>query len=146
MFEGGQLAERILMAKIVRKVVHRDHRRVRQFRLGEGLPKPEQIREELESMRDVLLGRVDAPINKGVLTLQEISDAYFGRACELEQLILAAQAEGKIPKSSPYHGLRTQEIRSFKELTKSAAELGSRRLTYESLRWEQEKTGRETGV
>jgi len=127
-----------------KRVVARSDRRVRQFRLGEGLPTPTEVRAEMADMRDVLLGRENAPIDRGVMTLQEVADGYFARACEWEQLILEAQADGRIPKNSPYHSLRTQEIRSFKELTKSAAELGSRRLTYENLRWEQEKSGRDS--
>ena len=94
-------------------------------------------------MRDVLMGRIEPPV-RGLLALQEVADAYFARACEWEQLILAAQADGEILKTSDYHGLRTQEIRSFKEMTKSAADLGSRRLTAETLKYNQENTGRES--
>lgn len=134
------------MPKTPKKKVRRVHtRRVRQFRVGSGLPKPQDIRDELEDMRDVLLGRCDVPESApgGLIMLQEVADAYFGRACELEQLILAAQAEGHITKTSPYHQIRTQEIRSFKDMAKSAFELGSRRITYERLLFDQESSGRE---
>lgn len=122
-------------------------RRVRSFKVGAGLPSPAEIRDELTDMRDVLLGRVDPPeaVARSVLALQEVADMFFGRACEMEQLILKAEAEGAIPKNSKYHSLRTQEIRSFKEQSKSAAELGSRRLSAEQLLFDQERTGRETG-
>lgn len=134
------------MAKVVRvKGVQAPKTRVRVFHIGEGLPKPKAIRKEMAEMRDVLMGRVEAPVT-GILALMEVADAYFARACEWEQLILAAEAEGRITKGkdSPYHQLRTQEIRSFKELAKGAADLGSRRLTAESLRHEKESRGRES--
>jgi len=136
------------MPKTVKRKVATHHpRRVRQFSVGAGLPKPQDIRDELEDMRNVLLGRVDVPSSApgGLLMLQEVADAYFGRACELEQLILEAVAEGSIPKSSPYHQIRTQEIRSFKDQAKSAFELGSRRVTEARLLFDQESTGREVG-
>lgn len=114
---------------------------VRQFRLGSGLPEPKAIRRELEDMRDVLMGRKEPPMQKGVATLMEIANGYFSRACEIEQLIYTAKAEGWLPKNKGYEQLRTQEIRSFKELSKAATELGSRRITFENLRYQQETRG-----
>lgn len=114
---------------------------VREFRVGSGLPKPEEVRAELEEYRDVLMGRKEPPLEKGVITLMEVANGYFSRACEIEQLILQAKAEGWLPKNMGYETLRTQEIRSFKELSKSATELGSRRITFENLRFEQETRG-----
>lgn len=118
--------------------------KVRQFRLGEGLPKAIEIADELEEYRNVLMGREEPPIEKGVMTLMEVAEGYFSRACEIEQLILRAQREGRVAKGSEYNSLRTQEIRSFKEMAKSAAELGSRRITFESLRFQQEMRGLES--
>lgn len=115
--------------------------KVREFTLGSGLPTPKDIRRELEGYRDVLMGREDPPLQKGVMTLMEIANGYFSRACEIEQLILQAKAEGWLPKNKGYETLRTQEIRSFKELSKGATELGSRRVTWEDLRWRQETRG-----
>lgn len=118
--------------------------RVREFTLGSGLPSPEKITRELKEYRDVLAGRADPPIQKGVATMLEVAEAYFSRACDIEQDILIAAREGRITKSSPYHSIRTQEIRSFKEQAKSAAELGSRRITWENLRYQQELRGLES--
>jgi hypothetical protein len=133
------------VAKVVRRVKRKvdTGRRIRTFRVGAGLPSVEKIRFEMKQMRDVLLGRVEAPV-VGLMAMQEVADAFFGRACEIEQLILEAEAEGFIDKKGEYHSLRTQEIRSFKEMAKSSAELGSRRLTYEKLLFDQETTGRES--
>lgn len=127
---------------------HRAHearttRRLRTFKIGAGLPEPDEITDELEHMRDILMGRYDSPVT-GVLALMEVADAYFARACELEQLILAAVREGHITKSDPRNSIRTQEIRSFKELSKSAAELGSRRVTVEQMTQEKERRGMES--
>lgn len=134
------------MARTIKR--HRAHeartsKRLRTFKIGEGLPEPEEISEELEQMRDILMGREDSPVT-GVLALMEVADAFFARACELEQMILAAVREGHITKSSAYQQIRTQEIRSFKELSKSAAELGSRRVTVEQMVQEKERRGMES--
>lgn len=115
--------------------------RVREFTLGKGLPTPKEIRAELSEYRDVLMGRTKPPMDKGVATLMEVANGYFSRACEIEQLILQAKAEGWLPPNKGYESLRTQEIRSFKELFKGATELGSRRITYEGLRFQQEVRG-----
>jgi hypothetical protein len=120
----------------------REHKHLRSFHVGEGLPKSTEITVELEDMRDVLMGRVAPPVG-GVLSLMEVADAYFARACELEQMILAAVREGRITKTDPRNSIRTQEIRSFKELAKSAVELGSRRITVEQMTQEQERRGLE---
>jgi hypothetical protein len=135
------------MSKKKRKVVRRykapvyKGKRVREFRMGRGLPSPKEIRKELSQYRDVLMGRVDPPLDRGVGTLMEVANGYFSRACEIEQLILEAKAEGWLPPKKGYETLRTQEIRSFKEMSKGATELGSRRITYEAHRYEQEKRG-----
>lgn len=127
------------------RIVRRKKPTIRSFKLGGGLPPPEDIWLELEQMRDVLLGHEDPPINVGISTLMEVAEGYYSRACDLEQRILEGEAMGSIPKGSAYHTLRTQAIRSFKEMTKSAAELGSRRITAANQLFERERLGRETG-
>lgn len=118
--------------------------KVRHFRLNGGLPPVEILREELAGYRQVLLGHEDPPYYKGVMTLMETAEAYYSRACEMEQLIFDAIAEGQISKSSEYNTFRTQTLRSFKELSKSATELGSRRITFEDARVRQEMRGLES--
>lgn len=139
------------MKKVIR--THRisskaERSQIRHFKLGSGMTDPQDIRDELEDMRAVLLGHVPAPIESGIMTLMEVAEAYFSRACDIEQQILRAQEEGRIiggnTKSNKYHTLRTQELRSFKEMAKSATELGSRRVTAASLLVQQELRGRES--
>jgi hypothetical protein len=105
------------------------------------LASPTEIREELAGYRDVLMGRAEPPLFKGIQTLMEVANGYFSRACELEQLIYTAKAEGWLPSGKGYETLRTQEIRSFKELAKGATELGSRRMTWEQRQREHENRG-----
>jgi len=76
------------------------------------------------------MGRKEPPINNGVITLFEVADAYFARAKELEQIIMRAEADGAVLRGSKTYKFRTGELRSFIELAKGAAELGSRRVTY----------------
>lgn len=99
---------------------------------------------ELQDMTDVLLGRMDPPTHKGIMTLQEVADAYFARASEMTMLIQKGEREGHIDKGSPQYLFRTGELRTFMELAKRAADLGSRRLTDEQLRFEMEQFGRES--
>lgn len=94
-------------------------------------------------MRDILMGREDSPVT-GDLALMEVADAFFARACEMEQIILRGEREGKITRGSALYKFRTQELRSFKELAAAASNLGSRRLTQAVRRDEQERKGRES--
>jgi hypothetical protein len=77
----------------------------------------------------VLLGRVDPPIDKGVSTLMEVADAYYARACEIEKVILRAEADGNVIKSSKTAQFRTGELRRFIEVAHNASRVGSRRIT-----------------
>lgn len=118
--------------------------RLRAFQVGEGLDPPAKMMEELQDMTDVLMGRVDPPLDAGYLTLMETADAYYARASEMTMLIHEAEREGRITKGSAYTKFRTSELRTFRELAKAASELGSRRLTQEQLRFEQSRLGRDS--
>lgn len=89
-------------------------------------------------MRDVLLGREAPPIDSGLLTLMEVATAYCARAREMEQVIHRMEADGIVTKGSKLYRLRTGELRSFIEMSKSMAELGSRRVTYERMLWDEQ--------
>lgn len=112
--------------------------------LGTGVPNMTQMIEELQDMTDVLLGREKPPIDAGHLTLMEVADAYFARASELTMLLQKAEREGQITRGSAHYKFRTGELRTFMEMARRAAELGSRRLTEEQLHWEMQMYGRES--
>lgn len=96
-------------------------------------------------MTDVLLGRMDPPKNvSGVTALLECADAYFARAAELTMQIQKLEREGRVTRSDPHYKFRTGELRTFMELAKRAADLGSRRLTEEQLAFEMAQYGRES--
>lgn len=103
--------------------------RLREIQTNSGLAPIEDMESELESYMDVLMGRVPPPIDAGHLTLMEVADAYFARASEIQYHILKAEREGAVFKGHSYYKFRTGELRTFLELTKRAADLGSRRLT-----------------
>lgn len=145
--------ERKRPKKIVKKKVVRGGRvqprpvsrgRLRAFRVGSGLPPIPKMMEELQDMTDVLLGREDPPLQAGYLTLMETADAYYARASELTMKILEAEREGTVAKGTAYYKFRTGELRTFMEMAKRAADLGSRRLTDEALRFDKSKYGRES--
>ena len=118
--------------------------RLRAVPLGNGVPSISSMIAELQDMTDVLLGREEPPIDAGHLTLYEMADAYYARAAELTMLLQQAEREGTVLKGSSHYKFRTGELRTFLEMAKRAADLGSRRLTYESLRMEAIMLGRES--
>lgn len=118
--------------------------RLRAIQVGQGLPSITMMATEIQDMTDVLLGRVEPPIDAGHLTLYEIADAYYARAAEMTMLLQKMEREGQITRGSAHYKFRTGELRTFLEMSKRAADLGSRRLTYESLRMEAIMLGRES--
>lgn len=119
--------------------------RLRAVRIGDGLPVLSKLSEEIFDMTDVLLGRKLPPVDKGTMTLMETADAYFARASEIAILIYTKQREQDLKSNHPLVKFRTSELRTFLEIAKRAADLGSRRLTDEQLRFEMERLGRESG-
>lgn len=84
----------------------------------------------------MLLGRKPSPINSPYLALAEVATAYYARAQELDMLIHEAERAGDVTKSAPHYKIRTGALRSFLEMSKKMADLGSRRLTQEQLLYE----------
>jgi len=105
-----------------------------------GLPPVDEMWDEIHGYIDILLGRVAPPIESPYLALAECATAYYSRAQEMDALIHNGERTGDIVRGSPYYKFRTGELRSFIELSKKAAELGSRRLTQEQLIQAQRET------
>lgn len=118
--------------------------KLRAVPLGAGVPALHDLVAELKDMTDVLLGREEPPIDAGHMTLMEVADAYYARAAELTMLLQQEEREGEILKGSAHYRFRTGELRTFMEMAKRAADLGSRRLTHESLMMEAIMLGRES--
>lgn len=89
-----------------------------------------ELRAELSEYVEVLLGREPAPIDNGVMTLMEYANAVYSRAMEINMLLHNAESTGIVIRGSGPYKFRTGELADFIALSKSAAELGSRRLTY----------------
>lgn len=124
------------MTRIARRPTHQDiqfSQTLTQVTLGIGLAAVDDLRDELLEYTDVLLGRVEPPINSPYLNLAEVATAYYCRAREIEMLILEAQREGAVLRGMPLYQFRTGALTSFIELSKKMADLGSRRLTQEQL-------------
>lgn len=119
-------------------------KRTRTIQVGQGLPDVADMQAELDEYLDVLLGREDAPV-EGLMALFETADMYYARASEMDMMILRGEASGEISKGSPHSRFRTGELRTFRELAKRAADLGSRRLTMATAEFERSKLGRESG-
>lgn len=115
---------------------------LRKFEVNAGLPKVFDLQVEVQDMWDVLLGREEPPIQSGVSTLMEVADAYFARASEIAALILGAIRDGRMSKGSAHDRFRVGELRLFLEVSKRAADLGSRRITSRQLEMEEARLGR----
>lgn len=127
--------------RIERRVAAPSHvqfsQRLTDVPLGEGIPSVEELQDELLEYTDVLLGRVDPPIDSPYLSLMEISAAYHARALEMEMLIHYEEQQKRVIRGHPLYKFRTGQLRSFIEMSKRLADLGSRRLTQEALLSEQ---------
>ena len=97
--------------------------------LQSGLPAVEELQDELDQMRDILMERDAFPIDNGLLTLMEVATVYFARAKEMEELIHRGERDGSIMKQGTLYKFRTGELRSFLDIAKAYMELGSRRVT-----------------
>ncbi len=110
--------------------------RVRVFTAPDEFGQLIDLREELDDMWDVLMGRVEAPIDVGVMTLMEVASSYHARAGEITARLQRMEADGDIAKGSPLYRFRTGELRTFTEVARAAIELGSRRVTQAKLEYE----------
>jgi hypothetical protein len=116
---------------------------LRLFHLNEGLPALPVLQSEIQDMWDVLMGREPPPIPvHRVEAMMEVADAYFARASEITALIQQAEADGLASPS--YRKFRTGPLRTFMEVAKRAADLGSRRITVKGQKIEAERTGRDS--
>jgi RNAse (barnase) inhibitor barstar len=107
--------------------------RLTDIQVPESMRELDQYRAEIDEYWDVLLGRVDPPIDKGVHTLQEVATVYYARAKEIHAIIKDGEAEGYIIKNSAEYKFRTGKLRDFIEVASKAADLGSRRVTVAQL-------------
>lgn len=94
------------------------------------------MREEIDAMMEVLMGRKLSPHDNGVMSLQETANAYYSRGMELTLLLQRGEADGVILKGSKHYKFRTGELRTFCDIALRATDLGSRRLTLSQLEWE----------
>jgi hypothetical protein len=108
-------------------------RRLLSIEIGLGLDDVDDLSDELQEYKNILLGRDDSPIDSPYLAMMEVATAYYARAMEIDSLIHKAERQGAIMRGSPLYRFRTGELRAFIELSKKCTELGSRRLTQESL-------------
>jgi hypothetical protein len=112
-------------------------RRLIDVEVLEGLPSVDELHDELLGYADIILGRADPPSDMdSVLDLMEIASAYYARAKEIDMLIHWEEQNRRVIRGSPYYKFRTGQLRSFIEMAKMMAELGSRRLTQERLMFE----------
>lgn len=101
--------------------------------VGWSLGTADELFDELQHYCNELLGREDAPVQSPYLDLCEVATAYYARAQEIDMLIHEGERHGDILKGSDLYRFRTGALRSFIEMTKRQAELGSRRLTQEQM-------------
>lgn len=108
-------------------------RRTTEVPLGVGISSIDEMKRELDHYWDVLLGRIDPPVESPYLMLMEVADAYFARAKEMHAKILELEREQVIPRGAPLQRFRTGYLRDFIEVAARASDKGSRRLSQEDL-------------
>lgn len=110
-------------------------RRLTDVEVLEGLPSVEDLHDELLGYTNVILGRADPPLEVDglYLDLMEVAAAYYARAKEIDMLIHWEEQNRRVVRGSAYYRFRTGQLRSFLEMAKMMADLGSRRLTMERL-------------
>lgn len=108
---------------------------IRKFSINGGLPSLNDLRAEIDSYTEVLMGREEPPIDNGELTLMEYANAVYSRAMELTMMIQRAESDGNVLKGSKYYRFRTGELRTFTELSLKAIDLGSRRVTWAQMEY-----------
>lgn len=123
--------------RIEKRVAHPSHvqfgQRLTDVPLGMGVGDLDDLHDELLHYTDVLLGRETPPVDSPYLSLMEIASAYYARALEIEMMIHKLEQEHKVVRGAPLNKFRTGQLRSFIEMAKRLADLGSRRLTQETL-------------
>lgn len=107
--------------------------RLTEVPVAEGLQDVAELQDELLHYANVLLGREDPPVDSPYLSLMEIATAYHARALEMEMQIHWEEQNHRVIRGHPLYKFRTGQLRSFIELSKKMADLGSRRLTQEGL-------------
>jgi len=109
--------------------------------MGEGLPNLIALEEEIDEMVEVLTGRQPPPIDVGIPTLAEVSNAFLSRLREIEVEIYRCEREGQVIRGSKLYRFRTGELRSMIDLATKSYELGSRRMTWAQNMAEAERFG-----
>ena len=89
----------------------------------------DEWREELDQMMAVMVGRVDPPVDLGVSTMLEVSDAYLARVTEMVVAINRMETDGMVKRGSRANLFRTRELDPFGELLRKTHTAGSRRIT-----------------
>lgn len=107
--------------------------------VGSGLPPIDELQDEFLGYTNIMLGRADPPteIDGYYLDLMEVAAAYYARAKEVDMLIHFEEQNRRVIRGSPHYRFRTGQLRTFMEMAKVMADLGSRRLTQEKLLQEQ---------
>ena len=97
--------------------------------MGEGATNLRVLEAEIDGYWQILLGRVDLPIDNGVLSLMETAVAMYSRASEITASIQKDEYQGTVSRGSRGYRFRTGPLRTFMEACSKMIDLGSRRLT-----------------
>jgi hypothetical protein len=108
------------------------------------MPSIQKLRAELDGYVAVLLGREDPPDpirGEHTESLMEYANTVYARGMEMTMVLQGLERSGHIARGSAHYKFRTGELRTFCDLAKSAAELGSRRITVARWAFDQSHSG-----
>ena len=99
----------------------------------------DELVAEFDEYTNVLLGRDKSPVYSPYLELMEVATAYHSRAREVEMNIYRMEVDGTVRRGDPLYKFRTGQLNSFIEMARKCIDLGSRRLTQETILTEMRK-------
>lgn len=109
------------------------HRSLNPVPVGDSLLPVGELQDELDYMKDVLLGREEPPVDLGQISDMEIASAFFGRAMEIQSLLHRAEMDGDVARNSRAYKFRTGELRDFIDLAKNRYDMFKSRMISEAI-------------
>ena len=119
--------------RIRREIAHPRHvqfgQRLSEVDVPTGLSDYDTLFDEILDMLHIMQGKADSPVISPYLSLMEVATAYIARGFEIEMLILQLEHQG----DHSLQKFRTGPLRSFIDAARKMVDLGSRRLSQETL-------------
>ena len=88
-----------------------------------------ELEAEIDGYMNVLMGREEPPLEKGIFTRFEVASTYLQRGLEIAARLHRADRKGLVKRNDPLYKFRTGELEDFIAMAKAARDQGSRQIT-----------------